>query len=129
MVQCLVFFFMRYHYEPKSVYLSLYGKTYSCDHPVYSTCTLYIVDDRGLAVIQQRFDSKTKSTIWTDIDPWLVDDIYLNERFMEYFTKYADRMSDSGLYPTVNVRQVMWFLRMKPLERHVWETVFDRTPI
>lgn len=120
---------MRYHYEPKTLYLSLYGKTYVCDHPVYSSCTLYTEDERGLAVIQQRFDPKTKSTKWTDIDPWLIDDIYLHDRFYEFFDKYASEPTEKGLYPTVNVRQIMWFLRMKPLERGVWETVFDRTPI
>lgn len=120
---------MRYHYEPKTLYLSLYGRTYLCDHPVYSTCTLYFVNGCGLAVIQQRYDPESKSTTWTEIDPWLVDDIYLHPKFMEYFSKYADKPSDSGLYPTVNVRQIMWFLRMKPIERKVWETVFDKTPI
>ena len=80
-------------------------------------------------MIQQRFDPKTKSTSWTEIDPWLVDDIYLNDRFMEFFNKYADKVDEQGLYPTVNVRQIMWFLRMKPIVRKVWETVFDRSPI
>lgn len=120
---------MRYHYEPKTLYFSIYGQTYTCDHPVYSKCTLYLVNERGLAVIQQRFDPKTKSTSWTEIDPWLVDDIYLNDRFMEFFNKYADKVNEQGLYPTVNVRQIMWFLRMKPIVRKVWETVFDRSPI
>lgn len=26
---------MRYHYEKPTIYLSMYGKRYICDHPVY----------------------------------------------------------------------------------------------
>ena len=32
---------MRYHYEKPKKYVSVYGKIYSCNHPVYSRCTLY----------------------------------------------------------------------------------------
>lgn len=120
---------MRYHYEQKDLYLNMFGETYKCDHPVYSRCTLYRVEGRGLAVIQQRYDQETKHTFWTEIDPWLVDDIYLKPGFMDYFEKYAASMDESGCYPTVNVRQIMWFLRFKPLKREKWETVFDRIPI
>ena len=120
---------MRYHYEPKDIYLCIYGTKYTCDHPIYSSCTLYLIEDRGLAVIQQRYDSKNKSTYWTEIDPWLVDDIYLNQNFKEYFDKYASLINDLGLYPAVSVRQIMWKLRMKPIARQIWETTFDRTPV
>ena len=34
-----------------------------------------------------------------------------------------------GLYPTVTIRQIMWALKMKPLPKQPWETVFDHTPI
>lgn len=51
---------MRYHCEKPAIYLSMYGTTYSCDHPVYSKCTLYQIGNRGLAVIQQRFDEDSK---------------------------------------------------------------------
>ena len=47
---------MRYHYEKPSVYLSMYGEIYICEHPVYDRCTLFRIGDKGLAVIQQRFD-------------------------------------------------------------------------
>lgn len=53
---------MRYHYEKPKLYSALYGKTYICNHPVYDSCTLYLIGSNGLAVIQQRYDSKTKST-------------------------------------------------------------------
>ena len=60
---------MRYHYEKPTNHSTVYGTTYICDHPVYDSCTLYQVNDKGLAVIQQRFDNKTKSTYWSEIDP------------------------------------------------------------
>lgn len=47
---------MRYHYKKPEIYLSMYGKVYFCDHPVYHCCTLFQIGEKGLAVIQQRFD-------------------------------------------------------------------------
>ncbi len=32
---------MRYHYEKPEIYLSMYGKRYLCEHPVYDSCTLF----------------------------------------------------------------------------------------
>lgn len=55
---------MRYHYEKPPIYLSMYGQRYCCDHPVYNHCTLFLVGERGLAVIQQRYDPETKHTFW-----------------------------------------------------------------
>ena len=120
---------MRYHYNPPKIHLSLYGKLYKCDHPVYSRCTLYLIGNKGLAVIQQRYNKKNKSTYWTEIDPYLVDDLYLNEKFLEYFNKKAGKINKNKCYPTVTVRQLMWGLRIKPLPRFSWETVFDKSPI
>lgn len=54
---------MRYHFEKPPIYLSMYGQRYRCDHPVYNSCTLFLVEERGLAVIQQRFDPETKATL------------------------------------------------------------------
>ena len=120
---------MRYYYTPPKLYFSEYGITYECNHVVYSNCTLYTIGKLGLAVIQQRYDSKTKSTYWTAIDPWLVDQLYLHKGFLAYFKQYAKERDDMGLYPTITVRQIMWKLRMKPLKRAPWETVFDKSPI
>lgn len=119
---------MRYHHEPKEIAKQNYGIVYICDHPLYSRCTLYLIEGDGLAVIQQRFDSETKRTFWTEIDPWLNDEIYLSEGFLLYFKLHAGRQQN-GLYPTVTVRQIMWALRMKPLPKQRWETVFDRRAI
>lgn len=119
---------MRYHYEKPKIYLSMYGKRYLCDHLVYHSCTLFEIDDRGLAVIQQRFEAETKSTFWTEIDDWLTDPLYLHPGFRAFFDSRAAKGTD-GLYPTVTVRQIMWALKMKPIPKEPWETVFDHSPI
>ena len=119
---------MRYHYSKPTFFTCMYGKVYICSHPVYSRCTLFKIGSRGLAVIQQRFDEKTKHTWWGETDPWLNDSIYLNPNFREYFEKRSGECVN-GLYPTVTVRQIMWALKMKPLPKQRWETVFDRKSI
>ena len=119
---------MRYHYTKPTIYLSLYGTTYICDHPVYNKCTLYQIDDKGLAIIQQRYDPDTKHTWWGEIDPWLTDILCLHPGFKEYFDKRSGKCTD-GLYPTVTIRQIMWALKIKPIKRERWETCFDKKDI
>lgn len=119
---------MRYHYEKPMLYSSLYGETYHCNHPVYDRCTLYKIHNKGLAIIQQRYNPKTKSTRWSEIDSWLTDMLYLHPQFKEYFDKRAETAID-GLYPTVTIRQIMWALRIKPIPRERWETCFDRKEV
>lgn len=119
---------MRYHYEKPEIYASMYGRIYICNHPVYNRCTLYEIDDKGLAVIQQRFNEKEKFTYWTEIDEWLSDSLYLHPKFKKYFDERSEEPIN-GLYPTVGIRQIMWALKMKPLKRERWETVFDRREI
>lgn len=116
---------MRYHYVKPPLYLSMYGKVYRCNHPVYNKCTLYKIGNKGLAVIQQRFNEDNKNTYWSDIDPWLTDDLYLHPKFKTFFEERAGEPED-GLYPTVSIRQIMWALKMKPIPREQWETYFDR---
>lgn len=116
---------MRYFYEKPEIYSSVYGSTFICNHPVYDRCTLFKINDRGLAVIQQRYNRVSKTTYWTDIDPWLVDDLYLHTKFEGFFNERAGELQN-GLYPTVTIRQIMWGLKMKPLPRERWETCFDR---
>ena len=84
--------------------------------------------DRGLAVIQQRYDSNTKQTWWSDIDPWLTDALYLHPKFKSLFDDRSDK-STNDLYPTMTIRQMMWALKMKPLPKERWETCFDRKNI
>ena len=119
---------MRYHYDKPDHYTSMYGQIYICNHPVYSRCTLYKICDDGLAVIQQRYDTRSKCTWWTEIDPWLVDTLYLHSRFKKFFDERSGECEE-GLYPTVSVRQIMWALKMKPIPRERWETGFDRRSI
>lgn len=106
----------------------MYGITLVCSHPVYDKCTLYQIEDRGLAVIQQKFDPETKTTWWGEIDPWLTDSLYLHPKFKEFFDDRSGPCTD-GLYPTVTIRQIMWALKMKPIPRERWETCFDRREI
>lgn len=117
---------MRYHYEKPAIYVSMYGETHKCNHAVYSQCTLFRIGSKGLAVIQQRFDPKTKSTRWGEIDPWITDQLYLHPKFKKYFDERAGESISGGLYPTVTIRQIMWALKMKPIPRERWETCFDR---
>lgn len=119
---------MRYHYEKPPIYMSMYGSTYICNHPVYNKCTLFKIEDRGLAVIQQRYDKDSKKTWWGEIDPWLTDTLYLHPKFKAFFDDRSGPLTD-GLYPTVTIRQIMWALKLKPLPRERWETCFDRRHI
>ena len=86
-----LYFFMRYHNDVPKEWTNYYGSVYRCNHPVYRVSTLYFEHGKGLCVIQQRFNEKSKTT--------------------------------------VTVRQIMWALRMKPLKKERWETVFDRSLI
>lgn len=119
---------MRYHYEKPTMYLSMYGSTYRCKHPVYSECTLFKIDNKGLAIIQQRYDPALKTTWWGEIDPWLTDALYLHPKFKKFFDERSGACT-GGLYPTVTIRQIMWALKIKPLPRERWETCFDRRNI
>lgn len=115
---------MRHHYEKPEFKRAEFGETYACDHPVYDNCTLFKIGEVGLAVIQQRYDKDSKVTWWNAIDGDLTSELYLHPDFYDYFVKMADRPIH-GIYPTVTVRQIMWALRMKPLPKQPWETVFD----
>ena len=106
----------------------MYGSTYICNHPAYDRCTLYLINDYGLAIIQQRYDADTKHTWWTEIDPWLTDMLYLHPGFRDLFNERAKKCQD-GLYPTMTIRQIMWALKIKPIPKERWETTFDRRDI
>ena len=120
---------MRYHFDKPDTFSSKWGCPYCCDHPVYYRCTLFAIREKGLAVIQQRFDPTYKTTHWDMIDEWLNDPIYTHPKFKEFFDKRAGYPDDNGVYPTVTVRQLMWALKMKPIKKEPWETVFDRREI
>ena len=119
---------MRYHYDKPTTYSTVYGNIYECNHPVYDRCTLFTIGKEGLAVIQQRYDESTKTTWWTEIDPWMTDAIYLHPKFREFFEDRSGTATD-GLYPTGSIRQIMRGLKMKPLPKERWETCFDRRSV
>lgn len=96
--------------------------------PYKDKCTLYSIGNMGLAVIQQRYLPDTKCTYWSEIDPWLTDQLYLHPGFKKFFDERAGECVN-GLYPTVTIRQIMWALKMKPIKRERWETCFDRRNI
>ena len=52
----------------------------------------------------------------------------MHPRLKEYFD-IRSGMAMDGLDPTVTIRQIMWALKMKPIKRERWETVFDRRNI
>ena len=108
-------------------YISKYLALHAHAITLYNTCTLFKINDKGLAVVQQRYcqKKKTKATYWNRIDPWLVDELYLHKNFEAFFSDRAGERIN-GIYPTVTVRQIMWGLKMKPLPRERWETCFDR---
>lgn len=117
---------MKYHYVKPNLHTAMYGELYLCNHPLYDRCTLYKMNGKGLSVIQQY--STHKHTYWDAIQPDLIDQLYLQDKFPEFFNKYAGPCIN-GLYPTVTIRQIMWALRMKPLPKERWETTFDHKPI
>ena len=75
---------MRYHFEKPATYSSMYGSTHICKHPIYNECTLFKIGDKGLAIVQQRFDNDAKRTWWGCIDPWLNDSLYLHPGFRDF---------------------------------------------
>lgn len=116
----LFLFAMRYFYEKPESWTITKARIYKCDHPLYSSCTLYKNGDLGLAVIQERFNPVLKATWWGPIDPWLVDDIFSRERFQQVFSDQA-KPPENDIYPTIKVRSLMWLLRMKPMKIEYWE--------
>ena len=111
---------MRYFYEPSEYKGPRGWKYYHCNHPRYNQCTLYLQGDRGLAVIQQRFNPGTKMTYWGVLDPELANDIYISSGFQSIFEKFSGK-ENGGIFPTITVRKLMWELRMKPLRKEFWE--------
>ena len=57
-----------------------------------------------------------------------VDHYGFTDEEKAYFDQKAGKCTD-WLYPTVTIRQIMWALKMKPLKKERWETVFDHGDI
>lgn len=119
---------MRYHTKKPDMNIKVFGEIYITNHPLYNSGTIFRIKDRGLVIIQQYFDSKTKHTYWGPLENWIANLIFVNKDFMKLFDKYA---SDGtyGYYATITMRHAMNWLKIKPIKKELWETVFDRTII
>lgn len=115
---------MKYYYKPSIDAKSGAGETYICDHPLFSRATLFKSDNRGLLIVQEHYNKKTKARLWGPVVPWLSYDIYTNINFEKFFDKNATEADENGLFPIFPIRKVMWALRMKPLQREAWESGF-----
>lgn len=121
---------MRYHYKhPENWKVSRAVRYEMMDHPICHACTLYLIDGKGIGLIQQEYNVLDKSTHWGDIDEYLIDDIFGQPGFMDYFNRFATEADDNGFYPLIPVRKIMWALRMKPMRKEAWETTFDHVPV
>lgn len=90
--------------------------SYEIESPIANRCTMYIDGERYLGIIQQRYNPKYKYTWWGPIDRSIADDIFRNEGFLEYFEDHWGEI--------VEVRKVMWALRMPKMPKEAWETRF-----
>ena len=106
---------MKYFYQKPEITEPLYGETIILDHPVYKIGTLFLQNGKGLVITQRRFSAKY--VYWDALDPWLANDIYLHPKFRQFFEIHATEED----YPILQVRKVMWSLRMKPLQKEFWE--------
>ena len=114
--------FMKYFYEKPEAWDHEGWRIYKCEHPMYNRCTIYLDSDgRGLAVVQKHWNEQSKSIWLGSIDPWLASDIYHHNNFWKVFAELAEEKDEKELYPVINVRTMMWRLRMKPLKKEYWE--------
>lgn len=107
---------MRYYTTKPKGALATRRYLYECNHPLYSQCTLIKKGELGLAIIQNRYNRKLKIFWYGPIESWLADEVQRQDGFDAYFAKNAAKGTD-GLYPTVEIRRLMWALKMKPLRK------------
>lgn len=122
---------MRYYSDIPYAKDTPFSRMYECPaHPVYRRCTLFERGGKGLAIIQQHYIQSVRFTWWGEVDPGIANRVYLHKDFQKkIFRKFAAPPDADGCYPTLTIRQVMWALRMKPISKERWETVFDRKPV
>lgn len=72
----LLFFPMRYHYEKPSVYVTMYGSTYECNHPVYNSCTLFQMIGVVFEIRDFYSDYNGKEAYLNDFDYHSADHVY-----------------------------------------------------
>lgn len=122
---------MRYYSDIPYAKDTPFSRMYECPaHPIYRRCTLFERGGKGLAIIQQHYIPSVRFTWWGEVDPGIANRMYLHKDFQKkIFRKFAALPDADGCYPTLTLRQVMWALRMKPIPKERWETVFDRKPV
>jgi hypothetical protein len=93
------------------------------DHPAYNAFSLFANGNKGIGVIQQRYDPRTKTTWWGPVDK---DNTFyiLHSPFFEEWWNDVSRPAANGLYHVVELRKVMWALHIKPSPKEPWETKF-----
>ena len=111
---------MKYFSKKPDICVQVFGKPIDLDHPIYKSGTLYLEKERGLIVVQKKFNPNTRECSWHAVDIWIANDIYLSKRFRTFFMENA-KESD---YPIFELRKLMWQLRMKPLSKEDWELYF-----
>lgn len=99
------------------------SETRKSNHPLFNSCTSFTDGHKGLVVIQQRFNPVLKTTWWTGIDNELIQIIEDSPLFGKVFRDIAGPCMN-GEYPYIEVRKLMWQLRMKPIPKEPWETKF-----
>ena len=112
---------MRYYTTKPRGALTTRKYLYECDHPLYSQCTLVRHGELGLAIVQKRYNRKLKIFWYGPIYSWLADEVQKQEGFAPYFAKNSAKCTD-GLYPTVEIRRLMWALKMKPLRKDWYDS-------
>ena len=110
---------MRYHHDTIEAHIERSA------HPLYSRFTLFELDgERGLAVVQLRYNEYQKSAFWAPVDSSLTYNICRNDNLKAYLEEHAAKPDQNGIYPTVDVRKLMWAIKMKPLPKNTWEKGF-----
>lgn len=112
---------MKYYYESSDNAQVGAGEIYICDHPLFNQGTLFRSGDKGLIIVQEHYNKKTKARWWGPVEPRLSYDIYIHSNFGPFFEKSASERDENGFYPVFSVRKAMWALRMKPLRKEPWE--------
>lgn len=111
---------MKYHYKKPEILVQTYGRPITLEHAIYKGGTLYFEQGKGIIVTQKQFNANTKECYWGCVDIGLANDIYISKNFRKYFFEHALEKD----YPIVEVRKLMWQLRMKPLPKEDWELYF-----
>ena len=110
---------MKYHYVIQETFPKQeYGVVVRMrSHPIVDSATLFQIGNKGILVVQEKWLSRSKARYWRFVDPALASDIYTHPKFADYFKKTATEED----YPIIQVRKLMWALRMKPLPKEFWE--------